>query len=459
MELLILFALIAGAVTVLSPCVLPVLPILLATSGGGGRLRPVGIVLGLAITFTAVTLAVTAGAQALALPASWLRIFAIAALGFFGLTLLLPPLGLWTERALSPLVRLAGARPGGSNFWGGMAIGAGLGLVWAPCAGPIMASVLSLTALAGVTPAAVAITLAYCLGAGLPMLALAYGGRRLLSRTNKLGPGSVLMRRIFGGLTMLTCLGLFLGADAQLQTSVLNSLPPAWSATLTSIEQREDVQAQLNALHNQPLTQSTTQEMSALTAPTREPMSEPTMEPAKPTALPTSTPQQPSQTKIDLPDLGPAPELTGITQWFNSEPLALQQLRGKVVIVDFWTFDCINCRHTMPYVKDLYSKYHSQGLEIVGVHTPELSFEYVPDNVKAAIKDQGISWPVAFDPNYKTWGAYNNMYWPAFYFVDVNGHIRYTHFGEGNYDINEQVVRQLLTEVKGQGPAAGAQNR
>jgi cytochrome c biogenesis protein CcdA/thiol-disulfide isomerase/thioredoxin len=456
MELLILFAFIAGAVTVLSPCVLPVLPILLATSSGGGRLRPVGIVLGLALTFTVVTLAVTVAAQALALPAAWLRIFAIASLGFFGLALLLPPLGLWTERALSPLTRLSSRRPTG-NFWGGMAIGAGLGLVWAPCAGPIMASVLSLTALAGVTPAAVAITLAYSLGAGLPMLAFAYGGRRLLSRARELGPRSIVVRRIFGGLTVLACVGLFLGADAQLQSSVLSSLPPAWSASLTAIEQTDVVQAQLNTLHGQSPTQSSSKEMSALTAPTTQPMSEPI---SKPTALPTSTstPQQPSQPKIDLPDLGPAPELTGITQWFNSEPVTLQQLRGKVVLVNFWTFDCINCRHTMPYVKDLYSKYHDQGLEIVGVHTPELSFEYVPDNVKAAIKDQGITWPVAFDPNYKTWSAYNNMYWPAFYFVDVNGHIRYTHFGEGNYDYNEQVVRQLLTEVKSQGSAISAPN-
>jgi len=456
MDLLILFALIAGAVTVLSPCVLPVLPILLATSGGGGRLRPVGIVLGLALTFTTVTLAVTAAAQALALPASWLRIFAIVSLGFFGLALLLPPLGLWTERALSPLARLVGSRRGNGNFWGGLAIGAGLGLVWAPCAGPIMASVLSLTALAGVTPAAVAITLSYSLGAALPMLAMAYGGRRLLSGANKLKPGTMIMRKIFGGLTVLVCLGLFLGADTQLQTSVLAGLPSEWTGALTSIEQRGDVQAQLSALQSKSPTPPPQKEMSALIAPTIEPMSEAM---SNPTAVPTSTPQQPAQPKIDLPDMGPAPELTGITQWFNSEPIALRQLRGKVVIVNFWTFDCINCRHTMPYVKALYAKYHSQGLEIVGVHTPELSFEYVPDNVKAAIKDQGITWPVAFDPNYKTWGAYNNLYCPAFYFVYVNGHIRYTHFGEGNYDYNEQVVRQLLTEVKSQGSAVSAPER
>ncbi len=452
MELLILFAFIAGIVTILSPCVLPVLPILLSTSSGGGRLRPVGIVLGLAVTFTAVTLAVTAAAQALALPASWLRVFAIVSLGFFGLTLLLPPLGLWTERLLSPLSRLAGSHRDRdrNGLLGGMAIGGGLGLIWAPCVGPIMASVLSLTALSGITPAAVAITLAYSLGAGLPMLALAYGGRRLASRARKVRSGSLVVRQIFGALTVLTCVALFLGADTQLQNFVLSDLPPDWSTTLTSIEQTGDVQAKLNALHTQAGTQASTneKEISAIAAPTTEPMSEPAAKPTstlQPTQQPAPQPTQ--QPQIALQDLGPAPELTGITQWFNSEPVTLQQLRGKVVIVNFWTFDCINCQHTMPYVKALYSKYHSQGLEIVGVHTPELSFEYVPDNVKAAIKDQGISWPVAFDPNYKTWGAYNNIYWPAFYFLDVNGHIRYTHFGEGNYDVNEKVVQQLLTGV------------
>jgi len=450
MELLILFAFLAGVVTILSPCVLPVLPILLSTSSGGGRLRPVGIVLGLAVTFTAVTLAVTAAAQALALPASWLRIFAIVALGFFGLTLLLPPLGLWTERLLSPLSRLADSHRDHdrNGLLGGMAIGAGLGFIWAPCVGPIMAAVLSLTALSGITLAAVAITLAYSLGTGLPMLALAYGGRRLASGARKVRTGSLVVRQIFGALTVLTCVALFLGADAQLQNFVLSDLPSGWSTALTSIEQTGDVQAKLNELHTQAANQAPTneKEISAVAAPTTEPMSKPT---ANPTSTLQSAPQPTQQPQIALQDLGPAPELTGITQWFNSEPVTLQQLRGKVVIVNFWTFDCINCQHTMPYVKALYSKYHSQGLEIVGVHTPELSFEYVPDNVKAAIKDQGISWPVAFDPNYKTWGAYNNIYWPAFYFLDVNGHIRYTHFGEGNYDTNEKVVQQLLKGIRG----------
>lgn len=146
--------------------------------------------------------------------------------------------------------------------------------------------------------------------------------------------------------------------------------------------------------------------------------------------------------------MGPAPELTGITQWWNSQPLTLADLHGKVVIIDFWTYACYNCVNTLPYVQALYNKYHDQGLEIVGVHTPELSFEYVPENVASAIQNQKINWPVAFDPKYETWNAYSNHYWPAFYFIDANGHIRYTHFGEGNYDYNEKVVQQLLSEAK-----------
>jgi cytochrome c biogenesis protein CcdA/thiol-disulfide isomerase/thioredoxin len=454
MELLVLFAFLAGVVTIISPCVLPVLPVLLSTSSAGGRLRPVGIILGLAITFTTVTLAVAAAAQALALPAAWLRIIAIVALGFFGLALLVPPLGRWMERVLSPLTRLAESRPERSGFWGGTAIGAGLGLLWAPCVGPIMASVLGLTALAGVTPAAIAITLSYSLGAAVPMLLIGYGGRRLVSRARRLGRTSTVVRQVFGGLTVVACVALLLGADARLRDFAVASLPAGWNQALVNIERGDSIQSQIVELQNQASSGDNTKEMDAMSAP-MEPTAEPTAQAAEPMAsAPTEPPMTPtapaemSQPKVALQDLGPAPEMTGIALWFNSEPLTLKELHGKVVIVDFWTFDCINCRNTMPYVKDLYAKYHSQGLEIVGVHTPELSFEYVPENVKAAIKDQGITWPVAFDPNYKTWNAYNNMYWPAFYFVDANGRVRYTHFGEGNYDYNEKVVQQLLSEVR-----------
>ena len=174
-----------------------------------------------------------------------------------------------------------------------------------------------------------------------------------------------------------------------------------------------------------------------ITDPTAPP--EPTAAP--PTAIPTPQPL------IALEDRGPAPELTGLTHWLNSDPTTIKELRGKVVIVNFWTFGCYNCRNTMPYVRALYDKYKDQGLEILGIHTPEFAYEKVLDNVRGGAKEQGVIWPVALDPDFKTWSAYSNRYWPAFYFIDANGHLRYTHFGEGNYDKNELVVRQLLSEA------------
>lgn len=426
MELLILFAFLAGVVTIVSPCVLPVLPILLSTSTVGGRFRPVGIVLGLAVTFAVVTLAVTAAAQALAIPATWLRIASIVLLGFFGLTLLIPALGERVERFLSPLTRIANTNGKQSGFAGGLVIGAGLGFLWAPCVGPIMASVIGLTATAGLTPQAAGITLAYSLGAALPMLVLSYAGRGLASRARKLGPHTNRIKQAFGALTVAACLALFLGADTALQTYTLNSLPSGYSSFLQSFERGSTVEAQLDKL------QSDTEGTTAAAVPQPD------------TAPPTATPEP----AVPLQDLGLAPELTGITQWWNSDPLTLAGLRGKVVIIDFWTYGCYNCVNTQPYVRALYDKYHSQGLEIIGVHTPELSFEYVPENVAKGIVNQKVNWPVAFDPDYKTWRAFDNHYWPAFYFLDANGHIRYTHWGEGNYENNEKVVQQLLAEAK-----------
>ena len=452
MDILLLFAFLAGVVTIISPCVLPVLPILLSTSTSGGRSRPLGIVLGLAATFTAATLAVTAAAQVLALPTVWLRTGAIIMLGVFGLTLLVPALGERFERLLAPLTRIGASHPRQGGFSVGLIVGAGLGLLWAPCAGPIMASVIGLTATAGITTQAVAITLAYSLGAALPMLAVAYGGRGLATRARKLGSRTNLVKQMFGALTVVACVALFLGADTALQTFTLRSLPPGYSAVLQSFENVQPVQDQLNQLGQ------TTGSASAMAEPNApavvadnavQPKAT-TLPDTMPTSMPTTEPTSTSTPVpgLDLRDLGQAPELAGTTDWINSEPLTLASLRGKVVIVDFWTFECYNCVNTLPYVRDLYDKYHSQGLEIIGVHTPEFAVERVPANVQKATKDLGVTWPVVLDPDYKTWSAYNNGYWPAFYFIDAKGHIRYTHIGEGNYDYNEKVVQQLLSEAE-----------
>jgi len=150
--------------------------------------------------------------------------------------------------------------------------------------------------------------------------------------------------------------------------------------------------------------------------------------------------------RASLPDLGPAPELVGITDWVNTEPTTLADLRGRVVVVHFWTFGCINCVHVQPHVKGWHDRYGNEGLVILGVHTPELAFERDIDNVKAAIAEAGIVFPVAFDPEFRTWDAYRNRYWPAFYFVDKAGHVRHAHFGEGDYATSERVIESLLSE-------------
>ena len=151
-------------------------------------------------------------------------------------------------------------------------------------------------------------------------------------------------------------------------------------------------------------------------------------------------------TNVALEDLGSAPELTGIDAWINSDPMTISSLRGKVVLVEFWTFGCINCQHVQPYVKAWYDRYISAGLVVIGVHTPELSFERDLGNVRDAVAKADIRFPVAFDPAFATWNAYRNSYWPAFFFVDRSGRIRHTHVGEGDYDGSEQVIRELLSE-------------
>jgi cytochrome c biogenesis protein CcdA/thiol-disulfide isomerase/thioredoxin len=447
---LIFFVFLAGVATVVSPCVLPVLPVVLSTTAAG-RLRPLGVVLGLVVSFTFATLVAGAAVQALALPAAWLRVVAIVALGIFGLSMLVPALGRGMERALSPVSRLAGSRPGSSGFGGGLLMGAGLGLLWTPCVGPIMGTVIALAVSNGLSNATVGITLAYALGAGVPMLAIGYGAQGILSRARGLKPHAGAIRRVFGALTVLACVALLFGLESRIQAL----LPSQIATALTEFETQAPIQKELKNLQTTERNSNSMPPAAAALQPTSTPVP-PTEAPPAPTAVPENAAQKPGAKQagiaapnppLSLSDLGPAPELTGITGWINSKPLTLQALRGKVVIVDFWTFECYNCQNTLPYVKALYAKYKDKGLEIVGVHTPEFAFERVPDNVRNAAKQQGVTWPIALDPDYKTWSAYSNNYWPAFYFIDARGHIRYTHFGEGNYDYHDKVVQQLLSEA------------
>ena len=404
MTLLLAFAFVAGLLTILAPCTLPVVPLLLGGAAGDGRRRVAGIFTGFAASFVAATVLLSAFLAAVGLTTDRLRLVAVAALGLIGLTLAIPRLGAWLERKIPSRAVTIGASAG-PGFGAGFAIGAGVGLVWAPCVGPIMAAVIAAAVVSGPTTASAAIAVAYVLGAIVPLAAIARWGRRVAGMAD--GGRGDRIRRAFGVAMITTAVVVLTGLDVPLQARVSAVLPPELASALFALEQQPAVQEELQMLR-----------------------------PADPAAA----------QSMPLEDLGPAPELTGITTWINSPPTSLAQLRGKVVLVHFWTFGCINCIHVQPYVKAWFDRYAAEGFVVLGVHTPELSFERDVDNVRHAVAEAGIRFPVAFDPDFATWNAYRNNYWPAFYFVDKAGRIRHVHFGEGDYDGSENVIRELLAE-------------
>ncbi len=405
MALLLIFAFLGGVVTILSPCILPVLPLVLSGSVGG-KLRPYGVVLGFIGSFTFFTLFLSLIVQSLGISADALRWFSVIVIFLFGITLILPQAQALFERLVSKMGGIVntGNTPK-TGFGGGLLVGLSLGLVWTPCAGPILASVISLALTGTVTGSAALITLAYALGTGLPMLAIAVGGRELLNRTPWLTRNTATIQKIFGVLMILTAVAISTGADRQFQTWVLDRLPN-YGTNLTAIEDQAAVRDQLDTLIEEAEGQSSS-----------------------------------------LPMNNQAPEIIPGGEWFNTEPLTLEQLRGKVVLVDFWTYSCINCIRTLPYLKDWHDKYADDGLVIIGVHTPEFEFEKSPDNLAGAIDTYDLEYPIVQDNNYKTWRAYSNRYWPAKYFIDKDGFVRSTHFGEGAYDESEKIIQELLAET------------
>ena len=400
MLLLIAVAFVAGLVTAVSPCVLPILPIVLATGADGDRRRPYLVIAGLIASFSFFTLASVQIIQALHIPSSTLRDIAIAIIAIFGLTLLVPALSRVFERATArfPAMGVRLATPGVA---GGLITGVGLGLVWTPCAGPILGAITSLAVTAPGSAATVALVISYSIGAGLPLLGIALGGRAALARL-RLRSASAWASRALGILVLVTAGLMAVGADTAISADLTNALPD-WTGTLQALERTGPVQSALGSLG---------------------------------TGLTTTQAGGPT-----------APEFTGIDNWLNTQPLTMASLRGKVVLVDFWTYSCINCIRTLPYVESWYQKYGPEGFVVVGVHTPEFAFEHDSGNVAAAIARFGITYPVAQDNEYATWTAYNNEYWPADYLIDAGGHIRDTHFGEGNYLQTEISIRTLLSEA------------
>jgi cytochrome c biogenesis protein CcdA/thiol-disulfide isomerase/thioredoxin len=418
MLVLLFFAALSGLVTVFSPCILPVLPIVLSSTLSGGKRRPIGVIVGLIVSFSLFTLAITQIVTLLGLSANTLRLAAVAILGILGLSLIVPALSLRIEQALSRLPGLA-RQSQGSGFGSGLLTGASLGLVWAPCAGPILAAVTTLAATMRLSWGAAAVVGAYALGAGIPLLAIAYGGRAVIQRVPLFIRNMGRLQQVFGAVMVLTAVLIAFNADTLVTAWATNLLPSNWSAQISSFE-------------NSPLV---SQQLNQLTQPTGTPA---------PLSGSLNSSRGASMDASNLPDLGVAPEITDIDHWINSSPLTLQELRGKVVLVDFWTYSCINCIHTLPYVTAWYGKYKDDGFVVIGVHTPEFAFEHDTSNVEQAVQRFNIAYPVAQDNNYRTWQAFQNKYWPAEYLIDAEGHIRHEQFGEGNYKETEQAIQELL---------------
>ncbi len=432
MVLLLLFAFIAGAGTAITPCVLPVVPALLSASAAGGRRRPLGIVLGLAITFTIAIVALAGLVKGVGLAAGAARTLAIVVLLIFGVILLIPELA---ERIQAPLSRLArfGPKTRGDGFWSGLAVGGALGFVCAPCAGPILAAVISVSASSGATSKIVAVALAYAAGLSAVMLLYALGGRAILDRVKRRTRGHT-VERTLGAVLLITGVVMLTNLDVRFESALARdtSLPAFLVDPTRSLENSNAVQNRLASLRP-PSKFAERQKLASVT-----PM-----------------PQQdgvaiPGVKTPALPKLGQAPDFTENQRWFNTpnnQPLTLAGLRGKVVLVDFWTYTCINCIRTLPFLKGLYAHYHKDGLEVVGVETPEFTFEQEASNVQQAVNSDGLRYPVVQDNRYGTWNAYQNQYWPAEYLIDSKGQVRHTQFGEGNYKEDEAAVRELLYEA------------
>jgi cytochrome c biogenesis protein CcdA/thiol-disulfide isomerase/thioredoxin len=407
MGLLIGVAFVAGIVTAISPCVLPVLPIVFAGGATGDRRRPYAIVAGLVWSFTLFTLVATALLSALGLPDDLLRNIAIGTVMLVGLSLLWPRLGALVER---PFQALGRRNPGGMG--GGFLLGVSLGLLFTPCAGPVIAAVAVLASTQRFSVESVLVTLSYALGAGVVLLLIAIAAQRGMN-LRAVQSRAPLIRRALGGVVVAVAIVMALGLDVKLASHV-----PGYTKALQGLEESAAAQDRIDSL------------------------------------LAGESHFQGGK----LQDYGRAPDFQGISHWLNSQPLTLASLRGKVVLIDFWTYSCVNCIRTLPYVKRWYETYRGAGLVVVGVHTPEFAFEHVPGNVEKAVRSFGIDYPVALDSDYSTWTAWGNRYWPAEYYVDRQGHVRYAHFGEGDYGETEKVIRTLLAEKNLPAPVSGSIN-
>ena len=448
--LLFVVSYLGGVLTILSPCILPVLPFVFARADQPFMKSGLPLLLGMAITFAGVaTLAAVGGGWAVQAN-QYGRFAAIVLLALFGVTLLFPKLA---DRLTRPLVALGGRlsqraddpNGSGSSFGPSFLLGIATGLLWAPCAGPILGLVLTGAALQGANVETSLLLLAYAAGAATSLaLALLVGGRVFKVMKQSLGAGEWI-RRGLGAAVLCGVAAIALGLDTGLLTRVslastsnveqalIDKVPMehASDQQQPSVIMKGDSNAMMsasNAMNGAPAMMNGSDAMKG--GPTM-------MMKAKPATVAADA----------LPVEGQAPSFAGAVEWLNSPPLTSEGLRGKVVLVDFWTYSCINCLRAIPYVRAWAEKYKSQGLVVIGVHAPEFAFEKNIDNVRQAIKDLKVDYPVAIDNDYAIWRAFNNQYWPAHYFIDAQGRIRHHHFGEGEYDQSEKTIQQLLVEA------------
>ncbi|SCB56385.1 Cytochrome c biogenesis protein CcdA [Rhizobium aethiopicum] len=419
---LLIIAYLGGVLTILSPCILPILPFVFARAGEPFVKSTLPMLVGMAATFALVaTLAAVGGSWAIRAN-EYGRLAAIVLLALFGASLLSPRFASTLARPIvdlgNNLLNASGGGRAAPTVRSALILGVATGLLWAPCAGPILGLVLTGAALQGANLQTTVLLIAYAAGAATSLaVALLVGAKIFAAMKRSLGLGDRI-RQAVGAAVLAGVAVIALGLD----TSLLARLS---YASTTSLEQ-----AVLDRLHAKPVGGTPSEVVS------------------NDAIIPAADDTKPFRS--DLPVEGYAPSFDGAVEWLNSKPLTKEQLRGKVVLVDFWTYSCINCIRTIPYVRAWAEKYADQGLVVIGVHAPEFAFEKKIDNVKEAVGDFQIGYPVAIDNDYKIWRAFENSYWPAAYLIDAKGQIRYHHFGEGNYGRTETAIQDLLREAGSQ---------
>lgn len=411
MILLFFFAFLSGIVTIAAPCIWPLLPLILSSTTTGGHRKPLGITLGIILSFGLLTLFLSSLIAVIPFNANVLRYFAVGVIGILGLTLLVPRLSKVLEGWVSRLSGKFGTTNTSTGFFSGFVTGLALGVVWTPCAGPILATIATLAATQKISFSLILVTFFYVIGIGIPLFLFATLGRTLFTKSKLFSKYTGRLQQIFGIIMIATAFLIAFNYDVVLEAKLLNYFP-SYSSFLNTIEGNTVVQKQLDSLKKQQSVGATLNDNGLFNAEY------------------------------------PASDFVGINKWLNPEtPLSIKDLKGKVVLVDFWTYTCINCIRTLPHVTSWYDKYKDQGFVVVGVHTPEFAFEHDTGNVLNAIKQYNIHYPVAQDNDYATWNNYSNQYWPAEYLIDAKGIVRRTHFGEGEYDEMEKAIQVLLKEA------------